>query len=143
MFERGSKRCLGKVYSSYFGIVGQGIDDQLETRSGGCCLSSQRHEDNGLFTFFRSDSQRELAGRRRVRITDRWYIWDSGRDAGDARWKRPRAGFGTYSLRHGRMPPLAPSQLSLSSQGDSRSRPIIKIRYYIGAFHQTVTLNLY
>jgi hypothetical protein len=32
---------LGEVYSSPLGIVGQGIDDQLDVSGGGCCLSSQ------------------------------------------------------------------------------------------------------
>jgi hypothetical protein len=30
----------------------QGIDDELDVRSEGCCLSSRRRVDNGLFTFF-------------------------------------------------------------------------------------------
>jgi hypothetical protein len=56
LFERGSKGILREVYSGYFGVVHQGgIDDQLEVRSGGCFLSSRRHEDNGLFTFVRAE----------------------------------------------------------------------------------------
>lgn len=55
MFERGSERIIRKVDSSYFGIVSQGgVDNQLGVRSGGCWLSS-RHEEIGLFTFFRSE----------------------------------------------------------------------------------------
>jgi hypothetical protein len=48
MFDGGSKGILGKVYSSNFGVVGQGIDDRLDSRSGGCCLTSRRHEEDGL-----------------------------------------------------------------------------------------------
>jgi hypothetical protein len=51
MFDGGSEGILGEVYSSNFGIVGQGIDDGLDSSSGGCCLSSRRHEENGFFRF--------------------------------------------------------------------------------------------
>ena len=30
----------------------QGIDNELDVRSEGCCLSSRRHEDNRLFMLF-------------------------------------------------------------------------------------------
>lgn len=57
MFDCGSKRVLGKVYSSNLGVVGQGIDDRLDGRSRGCWLSSRRHKDglDGLFRFLCSD----------------------------------------------------------------------------------------
>jgi len=53
--EIGSERVLREVYPSLFGVIGQGIDDQFKVFSGGWCLSSRRHEENGLFTvkFFR------------------------------------------------------------------------------------------
>ena len=41
MFDGGSKGILGEVYSSDFGVVGQGIDDRLNGRRGGCCLASR------------------------------------------------------------------------------------------------------
>jgi len=49
MFDGGSKGIVGEVYSSNFGVIGQGIDDRLNGRRGlgGCCLSSRRH-DEGL-----------------------------------------------------------------------------------------------
>jgi hypothetical protein len=55
MFDSGSKGILGEVYSSNFGVVGQGIDDRLDTsgRSGGCCLSCRRHEEDGLDGLFK------------------------------------------------------------------------------------------
>jgi hypothetical protein len=55
MFDGGSKEILGEVYSSNFGVVGQGIDDRLDSssRSGGCCLSSRRHEEDGLDGLFK------------------------------------------------------------------------------------------
>ena len=53
MFDGGSKGVVGEVYSSNFSVVGQGIDDRLDSRSGGCCLSSRRHDEGGLDGFFR------------------------------------------------------------------------------------------
>jgi hypothetical protein len=50
LLEIGSERVLREVYSSLFGVIGQGIDDQFDVFSGGCCLSSRRHEENGSFT---------------------------------------------------------------------------------------------
>ena len=41
MFDGGSKGILGEVNSSDFGVVGQGIDDRLNGRRGGCCLASR------------------------------------------------------------------------------------------------------
>ena len=34
MFDGGRKGILGEVYSSNFGVVGQGTDDGLDSRSG-------------------------------------------------------------------------------------------------------------
>jgi hypothetical protein len=54
-FDRSSMAAKGffkEIYSNLFRIIGQGVDGELDVRSGGCCLSSQRHEDNGLFMFF-------------------------------------------------------------------------------------------
>jgi hypothetical protein len=45
MFDGDSKGILGEVYSSNFGVVGQGIDDRLNGRRGGCYLPSRRHEE--------------------------------------------------------------------------------------------------
>jgi len=56
MFDGGSKGILGEVYSSNIGVVGQGIDDGLDSRSGGCCLSSRRHEEDGLDGLFKFSS---------------------------------------------------------------------------------------
>ncbi len=44
MFDRCGKRVLGEVYSSNNGVVGQGIDNRLDGRRGGRCLSGSRHE---------------------------------------------------------------------------------------------------
>ena len=52
MFDHGSEGIVGNVCSGYFGVVGQGIDDQLEVESGRCCLSNRRHENNVLFGSF-------------------------------------------------------------------------------------------
>ena len=53
MFDVGSKVILGEVYSSKFGVLGQGIDDGLDGRSGGCCLWSRRHEGDDLDGLFK------------------------------------------------------------------------------------------
>jgi hypothetical protein len=51
MFDGDSKGILGEVYSSNFSVIRQGIDDRLD-RSGGCCLSTRRHDGlNGLLRF--------------------------------------------------------------------------------------------
>jgi hypothetical protein len=55
MFDGGSEGILGEVYSSNFGVVGQGIDDGLNGRKGRRCLSSRRHEEGWLFTLLSSD----------------------------------------------------------------------------------------
>ena len=55
MFDGGSKGIIGEVYSSNPGVVGQGIDDRLDSKSGGCCLTGRRHEEDGLFKFFSSE----------------------------------------------------------------------------------------
>ena len=69
LFERGSKCILRKVYSGYFGVVSQGIDDQLDVGSGGCCLASRRHEDDGCFKFRRDSDGLPVKGReKRVRV---------------------------------------------------------------------------
>jgi hypothetical protein len=75
MFDGGSKGILGEVYSSNIGVVGQGIDDRLNSRSGGCCLSSRRHEEDcldGLFKLLRSEGM--VGGERRTTMpgTNRW-----------------------------------------------------------------------
>jgi hypothetical protein len=41
MFDGGSEGIFGEVYSSDIGVVGQGIDDRLDSEIGGCCLSSR------------------------------------------------------------------------------------------------------
>ena len=41
LFERGSKWILREVYPSHFGVISQGIDDQLDVRGG----RSRRHDD--------------------------------------------------------------------------------------------------
>ncbi len=53
MFDGDSKGILGEVYSSNFGVVGQCIDDRLDSRSGGCCLSSRRHEAGDSDSLFK------------------------------------------------------------------------------------------
>src|SRR5450756_1507650 len=69
MFDGSSKGILGEVYSSNFGVVGQGIDDRLDSRSGG-----RRHEEDGLdglFKLLRSEGMgRE--GRTMMQGTNRW-----------------------------------------------------------------------
>jgi hypothetical protein len=45
MFDGGSEGIFGEIYSSNIGVVGQGIDDRLDGKSGGCCLSSRRHDE--------------------------------------------------------------------------------------------------
>jgi hypothetical protein len=75
MFDGGSKGILGEVYSSDFGVVGQGIDDRLDSRSGGCCLSSRRHEEDGLdglFKLSRSEGMVRGEGRMMMEGTNRW-----------------------------------------------------------------------
>jgi hypothetical protein len=69
MFDGGSKGIVGELYSSNFGVVGQGIDDRLDGKSGGCCLSSRRHEEDcldGLFKFLRSEGTVRGEGRTMV-----------------------------------------------------------------------------
>ena len=67
MFDGGGKGIFGEVYSGNFGVVGQGIDDGLDSsRSGGCCLCSRRHEEDGLdglFKFLRSEGMVRGEGR--------------------------------------------------------------------------------
>ena len=47
MFDGGSKWILGEVYSSNVGVIGQGINNGLDSsRSGGRCLTSRRHEED-------------------------------------------------------------------------------------------------
>ena len=60
MFEHGSEGIVGEFYSGYFGVVGQGIDDQLEV--GSRSYLSSRHEDNGLLGSFAQ--RRYVEGRR-------------------------------------------------------------------------------
>jgi hypothetical protein len=55
LFQHGSKGFLREVFSSYFGVFIQGLDDQLGVRSRGCCLSSRCHEEIKLLTVFRSE----------------------------------------------------------------------------------------
>jgi hypothetical protein len=74
MFDGGSKGIVGEVYSSNFGVVGQGIDDRLDGRSGGCCLSSRRHEEDGLdglFKFLGSEEMARGEGRTMIQDTNR------------------------------------------------------------------------
>ena len=70
MFDGGSKGIVGEVYSSNSGVVGQGIDDRLDCKSGGCCLSSRRHVD-GLFKLFRSEEMVRGEGRTMMQGTNR------------------------------------------------------------------------
>lgn len=49
LFESNSEWILREVYPSHFGVIGQGIDDQLDVRGGGCCLTSRRHDDKYSF----------------------------------------------------------------------------------------------
>ena len=42
LFEIGSERVLREIYSSLFGVIGQGVDDQFDVFSGEC---SRRHEE--------------------------------------------------------------------------------------------------
>jgi hypothetical protein len=63
MFDGGRKGILGEVYSSNFSVVGQGIDNRLDSERGGCCLSSQRHEEDGLFKFLRLEGMARGEGR--------------------------------------------------------------------------------
>jgi hypothetical protein len=75
MFDGDSKGILGEVYSSNFGVVGQGIDDGLDSRSGGCCLSSRGHEEdgsNGLLMFLRLEGIVRGEWRTMVEGTNRW-----------------------------------------------------------------------
>jgi hypothetical protein len=67
MFDGISKGIVGEVYSSNFGVVGQGIDDRLDGRSGKCCLSSQRHKEDGLDGLFKFlGSEGMVQGERRT-----------------------------------------------------------------------------
>ena len=79
MFDGGSKGVVGEVYSSNFSVVGQGIDDRLDSRSGGCCLSSRRHEEGGLYGFFR-------------------FLRSEGMVRGDGGWENNDGGYGTYRI---------------------------------------------
>jgi len=75
MFDGGSKGILGEVYSSNIGVVGQGIDDGLDIRSGGCCLSSRRHVEDGLdglFKLLSSEGMVQGEGRTMMEGTNRW-----------------------------------------------------------------------
>jgi hypothetical protein len=68
LLEHGSEGIPREVYSSYFGIVGQGIDDQLEV-GGGCGSSGRRHVE--LFTRFRLEGMDGLKeGRTRLHDAD-------------------------------------------------------------------------
>ena len=62
MVNGGEKGILGEIYSSNFGVVGQGIDDRLDSRSGGCCLFSRRHEEDGLYGLFSFLSSEGMVG---------------------------------------------------------------------------------
>ena len=53
MFDGCSKGILGEVNSSNVGVVGQGIDDRLDRKSGGRCWSDRRHEEDGLDGWFK------------------------------------------------------------------------------------------
>ena len=73
MIDGGSKGIIGEVYSSNFGVVGQGIDDRLDR--GGCCLSSRRHNEdgfNGLFRFLGLEGMVQGEGRTMREGTNRW-----------------------------------------------------------------------
>jgi hypothetical protein len=74
MFDGGNKGILGEVYSSKIGVVGQGIDDGLDSRSGRCCLSSRRHVEDGLdglFKLLRSEGMVGGEGRMMMQGTNR------------------------------------------------------------------------
>ena len=75
---------LRQVYAGYFGMVSQGIDNQLDVRRGGCGLSSRGHENTGnwLFSFSRSFVRKRGIERRRRRI-------ESTDDVDGARLWRP------------------------------------------------------
>src|SRR6266566_2519708 len=75
MVDGGSKGILGEVYSSNIGVVGQGIDDGLDIRSGGCCLSSRGHVEDGLdglFKFLSSEGMVRGEGRTMMEGTIQW-----------------------------------------------------------------------
>ena len=53
MFDGCSEGIRGEVNSSNVGVVAQGIDDRLDRKSGGRCLSDRRHEEDGLDGLFK------------------------------------------------------------------------------------------